>query len=127
MPKTDAETRIRNAIEATRWPTGPVCPRCGSSEAGTLAAHPGRYQCRKCRAQYRVTTGTALDGTQIALSLWVRAIKLVAEDSTITARDMAAALGVAVRTGWLARDRAERFLKTPLGKAVRDLPTPRRA
>lgn len=61
-----------------RWPDGPACPRCRSSEVKRQAADASRslllrWRCSACHRDFTVTTGTALQNTRIGLGDWVRA------------------------------------------------------
>ena len=50
-------------LEAVRWPSGAVCPKCGTvGEAAKLPRY-GYWQCRACRAQ--------------SLASWTLAIRLL--------------------------------------------------
>jgi transposase-like protein len=121
------ETRVRRAVEALRWPEGPVCTRCGSVDnSAPIISYPGRYQCRVCTTQYRVTTGTPIDGSRIALSRWITALQLLADEPDITLRPLTEQLGVALRSAQLIRKRGGEMLKTPLGRDMRDMRLPRR-
>lgn len=62
-----------------RFPGGFLCPRCGSSEAGTILTR-NLWQCKKCRAQISVTAGTMFHRTRTPLHHWFWAIFLVAKD-----------------------------------------------
>jgi len=71
-------------FESLRWPDGPVCPHCASTDATFLkpmngvsrktrtgAASERRvWQCCACRKQFSVITGTVFQGTKIALRKW---------------------------------------------------------
>jgi transposase-like protein len=55
---TDAEAA--DTFRMIRWAETngePVCPKCGGLEATKLATHP-RWQCKACRHQFSVTSGT---------------------------------------------------------------------
>lgn len=60
-PHFTNEAKVREHLEAFRWPTGPVCPHCGSMYGAFRlegAAHrPGLLKCKDCREQFSVTVG----------------------------------------------------------------------
>jgi len=66
-------------LTRVRFPGGFVCPRCGSSAAGMVRGR-GLWQCRGCRHQVSVTTGTVFHRTRTPLQQWFWAIFLVACD-----------------------------------------------
>src|SRR5262249_54374838 len=79
------------ALEALRWPDGPVCinARCGADKAhvfkvgGAKQSHrAGLYSCRKCRTQFTVTVGTFFERSRVPLSKWLRAIHMLNTSTT---------------------------------------------
>lgn len=102
----DEEQAARNWLESVRWPTGPVCMHCGNAEViyrlrtrpGTGTRH-GLWKCGRCRKQFTVTVDTILEETRLALSQWLRAIRLeCGTPGGTTARQMAALLGITAKT-----------------------------
>ena len=72
----------RTALEALRWPGGPLCANadCGASGAavakigGAKQSHrEGLYRCKSCRRQFTVTVGTAFASSKVPLSKWMQA------------------------------------------------------
>ena len=63
------ETTAREALEASRWPDGPICPHCGNSDQEKIAKmrgreeshRPGLYYCNECKGQFTVTVGTVFE------------------------------------------------------------------
>jgi transposase-like protein len=84
-----------------RWPDGFRCPRCSGASATRLARRK-EQQCRQCRYQVSVTSGTALHRTKLPLRTWFWAIFLVARHKkSISALQLKADLCVNYRTAWL--------------------------
>ncbi len=79
------EDKAREFVENLRWPDGPVCPHCESTEVYRLtpkaeSTRPGRkglLKCKKCRKQFTVMVGTIFSDSHIPLSKWVIAIHLL--------------------------------------------------
>jgi transposase-like protein len=83
----------RAALEALRWPNGPVCPmvirkvggiRCGASGpsvakmGGVKRSHrDGLYRCKSCRGQFTVTVGTVFASSKVPLSKWMQVVHKV--------------------------------------------------
>ena len=71
-PMFTDETAAREALEATRWPNGPVCPHCGCTDPKAIAKvggkkrshRPGLYYCNACTGQFTVTVGTVFEQLQ---------------------------------------------------------------
>lgn len=74
------EEDARQYIESALWPSGPVCPHCGSKkmwEVKNASARDGVYKCGKCRKEYSVTVGTVMHGSHIPLRQWLIAFHLM--------------------------------------------------
>ena len=71
-----ANNEARALIESLRWPNGPVCPQCESTNVASLngkTCRPGLKKCRECRKQFTVTVGTIFESSHIPLSDWMLA------------------------------------------------------
>ena len=69
--------KAREALEAVRWPNGPVCPLGGTTSESiakvefTKKSHrPGLYYCNAWKGQFTVTVGTVFERSNIPLSKW---------------------------------------------------------
>lgn len=70
----DDETAERWFIE-TRWPSGPVCPSCGSNRVSEVKSRkPQPYRCRACRKHFSVKTGTLMQGSNLGFRIWAIAL-----------------------------------------------------
>ena len=59
-------------IASIRWPGGPHCPQCGSSNVQCGAKHPSmNYRCRSCRKFFSVRTGTVMQHSNLGAQKWV--------------------------------------------------------
>jgi transposase-like protein len=99
------EASCRQALEKLRWPTGPVCPHCGSegpaiSQVGGASHREGLYACSDCRGQFTVTVGTALAGSKLPISAWVQAAHMLNASKAVTVREIEQALGVTYKSAW---------------------------
>ncbi len=66
-------------LEEMRWPDGFACPYCGwSGEPYRIATRPGVLQCRSCRRQTNLTSGTVMERSHTPLSTWFWGAYLVA-------------------------------------------------
>lgn len=81
--KLSTEERCIRHLEQIRWPNGLRCPRCDSTRIATFLASGKHgkerhlYECRDCRYQYSVTTGTIFHRSHVALIKWFLAIYLI--------------------------------------------------
>lgn len=99
-----SEAACREMLESMRWPQGPRCPRCGSSgwwRLDGVKCRPGLRQCRDCRYQYTVTTGTPMHATKLPLWTWIQAMYLVLTSSKgISSVVLSRVLGIGQSSAW---------------------------
>jgi transposase-like protein len=130
--KLDITAKIYNNEDAARahlqeqlWPSGPVCPHCGSFNSTPLhgkAHRKGLYQCNEaeCREQFSVTVGTVFERSKIPLHKWVLASHLFAASKKgMSSKQMERMLGVTYKTAWFMtmrlREAADDAEASPLG------------
>ena len=85
-----------------RWPSGPICPHCGSDRIKTGAKHiccP--YRCNGCKTRFSVKSKTVMQHTKLGFRTWVIAIYLLTTGIKGTSsmklhRD----LGIAQNSAW---------------------------
>jgi transposase-like protein len=106
-PMFTDENAAREALEAVRWPNGPVCPHCGSVErlaliAGEKHSHrPGLYYCNDCKGQFTVTVGTVFERSKIPLTKWWLATYLLGSSKKgMSSHQLHRMLGVTYKTAW---------------------------
>jgi transposase-like protein len=101
------ENKAREALEAIRWPDGPVCPHCGCCDPERIAEGQGKahraglFYCADCNGQFTVTVGTVMERSKIPLSKWLLAMHLMgASKKGISALQLQRMLGVTYKTAW---------------------------
>jgi transposase-like protein len=115
------ETKAREALEATLWPDGPVCPHCGNVDSNTIGKiegkkhshRPGLYYCGACKKQFTVTVGTVFERSKIPLSKWWLAVHLISSSKKgISAHQLWRMLGFgSYRTAWFMAHRIREAMK----------------
>ncbi len=103
-------------LRTVRWPSGFVCPHCGSNDGWATAR--GTVYCRGCDRQTSVTAGTILHNSRTAVRKWFMAAWLLCTQKTgVSAKTLQRDLNVGYKTAWLmlqklrqATVRAERCL-----------------
>jgi ribosomal protein L37AE/L43A/transposase-like protein len=94
------EEKCAEAMFASRWPKGFVCPECGGRACCVLAKR-GLYQCNACHAQTSLTAGTIFHGTHLPLSKWFLAMHLLTQGKhSISGLELMRHLGVSYETAW---------------------------
>jgi transposase-like protein len=101
------EDAARVWLEAARWPSGAVCPTCGSlKHYATKKA--GRYRCgeKECRRDFTVQTGSVMERSHAKLTQWVAAFCLYAASKKgFTAMQLQRHLGCEYNTAWFLHHR----------------------
>lgn len=98
------ETICRQFFEAARWHAGRICPHCSfnvSYQIKIKGPFPDRYECKRCKRQFTVTTKTAFHSTKLPLRKWLQAMYLIVSSSKgISSVILARLLGVRQPTAW---------------------------
>ena len=90
----------RRALEEIRWPAGPVCPRCESTDASPIKDRP-TWSCRSCRKQFSVRLGTVLEDSRLPLWKWFFATYLICEAKKgVSSNQLKRTLGVSYKSAW---------------------------
>ena len=69
-----------NWFVGKRWPDGPVCPHCGSTNVQSGAKHKTMpYRCREnvCAKRFSAKTGTVMEGSKLGFQAWMIATYLM--------------------------------------------------
>jgi len=109
-PHFTDETKAREALEAIRWPSGPVCPHCGVIDNATRmkgkTTRPGLLKCNDCRKPFSVTIGTLYERSHIPLRKWLLATHLLASSKKgISAHQLHRLLGLTYKSAWFMTHR----------------------
>ncbi len=90
-------------LASLRWPDGFQCPACGHDEAWMLETKSWTYECARCHKQTSITAGTVMHGSKLSLSMWFRAVFLMATHSDgLSASELQRQLGLgSYKTAWM--------------------------
>ena len=112
-PVFSDETAARQWFEATRWPNGPICPKCGSAKHYTTKK-PGLYRCAAptCRKDFTVMTGTVMERSHAKLAQWAAAFHLAASSKKgFSAHQLHRELGCQYNTAWFMFHRVREAMR----------------
>jgi len=101
------ETAARQWFEGTRWPDGPICPKCGSAKH-YATKKAGVYRCAAptCRKDFTVMTGTVMERSHAKLIQWAAAFHLAASSKKgFSAHQLHRELGCQYNTAWFLHHR----------------------
>ena len=111
------DNAARAWLEESRWPSGPVCPHCGSFSVAVMggkAHRPGLFHCRDCRGQFTVLTGSVMERSHIPLPKWVLAIRMMtASKKGVSAHQVHRSLGITYKTAWFMCHRIREAMSIP--------------
>lgn len=100
------EESARVYLEGRIWPSGPVCPACGSGERistlGTCPTRkPGFCRCLPCGFDFTVRTNTVMERSKVPLHKWLYSMYLlVTARKDISSLQLAKEIGVTQKTAW---------------------------
>ena len=115
MDRIPDEAAAYVELERMRWADQPTCCHCDSTNVRFLVPSNGIsrttssggesvrrvWQCRDCRRQFSVTTGTVMHGSKVSLRIWLLVMfELVSDKNGISAREVERKYGVCPRTAW---------------------------
>ncbi len=102
IPDEDA---ARAYLASGRWPNGVTCIHCGHDHVYTIRG--GKlYDCKKCRKQFTVRTGTVMEDSHIPLQKWVYAMYLMTVSrKSISSVQLAKELGITQKSAWFMEHR----------------------
>lgn len=105
MARYGTEEQCHAALVASRWPSGFVCPACGSTRHCHFKSKGLHYwQCSACREQTTVTCGTIFQATKLPLTVWFLGMHLLTQaKNNVSALELKRHLGVRYRTAWLLK------------------------
>jgi transposase-like protein len=110
------EGKAREWLERELWPTGPICPKCGTVDEATLmqgkSHRSGLYQCNSCREPFTVTVGTLYERSKVPLNKWLAATHLLmASKKGMSALQIGRLLGLSKKTAWFLCHRIRESLR----------------
>lgn len=121
-PQFQSVEAARAYLEALRWPSGTVCPHCGTVGTAYAKAKPGVWRCAEpqCRKDFTVTTKSVMESSHIKLNVWLQAFHLLCSSKKgMSAHQLHRTLGVTYKTAWFLAHRIREAMRSgglgPLG------------
>jgi transposase-like protein len=109
------EDQARALFEEIRWPDGPVCVHCASTNIARMtskSARPGLMRCKSCRKQFTVSVGTIFEDSHIPFRTWLMAFHMVCSSKKgVSAHQLHRNLGVTYKTAWFMAHRIREAMK----------------
>ena len=103
----------RKYLEQRLWKNGvPICPHCGHSEKIYRYKNGKLFKCACCKKQFKVTTGTIYENSNIPLRKWFLAFYLLAVSKKgISSIELSKTLGVTQKSAWYLLHKIRYMLK----------------
>ncbi|WP_291909078.1 IS1595 family transposase [Chitinophaga sp. CB10] len=90
----------REYLVQMRWRGVPECPHCKSKKVYEYQSRP-IYKCRDCNKQFRVTTGTIFESSNLPLRKWFLAMYLLSSNKKgISSMQLARELKITQKSAW---------------------------
>lgn len=105
------ENQCRLSLFKWKWPSGFVCPECGSTRFCVLKSR-NVYQCNRCHHQTSLTSSTIFANTNLPLTKWFLAIHLITQSKTgLSALALKRQIGVTYNTAWSMKQKIMQVMK----------------
>lgn len=114
-PHFTDEEAARVYLEALRWPSGAVCPHCGTVSKAYATKRPGKYRCaaRECCKDFTVKVGTVFEASHIPLHKWLLAAYLLClSKKGMSSHQLHRTLDVTYKTAWFMTHRIREATRT---------------
>ena len=116
------EAKALEHLEASRWPTGPFCPHCGSLNVHRMAGktQAGYFLCNDCRDKFTARVGSVMERSHIPLHKWLLAMHLMAASKKgMSSKQLQRMLNVSYKSAWFLSMRIREAMRAegvgPLG------------
>jgi transposase-like protein len=110
---TNERAAVRH-LEASRWPDGPYCPHCGSTNVHRMAGktQKGMFLCNDCRDKFTARTGTVMERSHIPVHKWLLAIHLLnSSKKGMSAHQLHRMVGITYKSAWFLFHRIREAMK----------------
>ena len=102
-------------IASERWPNGPECPYCGTSNVQSNIKHKTMmYRCRECpnKAMFSLKTGTVMEGSNLKYRIWAIALYLFTTNiKGISSMKLHRELGIGQKAAWFVLHRLRKVFE----------------
>jgi len=104
-----------------RWPRGPYCPRCGTTNVQSNIKHKTMtHRCRECvtgksKTMFSLKTGSVMEGSKISYRHWAIAIYLFMTNiKGVSSMRLHRELGIGQKAAWFMLQRLRKALEADI-------------
>lgn len=95
------EDACRKYLEKRRWDSHPICPHCGNAQKIYRYKNGKTFKCAHCHKQFKVTTGTIFENSNLPLQKWFLTFYLISlSKKGISSIELSKTIGVTQKTAW---------------------------
>ena len=95
------EDSCRKYLEKRRWGNTPTCPHCGNAQKIYRYENGKTFKCAHCKKQFKVTTSTIYENSNIPLQKWVLTFYLISlSKKGINSIELSKTIGVTQKSAW---------------------------
>ena len=116
------EEKARDWIAAQRWPDGPHCPRCGTTNVQSGIRHKTMtHRCRECmtgksKTMFSIKTGTVMEGSNLKYRAWAVGIYLFTTNiKGVSSTRLSRELGISQKAAWFLLHRLRMAFEAETG------------
>jgi transposase-like protein len=105
-------------LEASRWPSGPFCPYCGSLNVHRMAGktQAGMFLCNDCRDKFSARLGSVMERSHIPVHKWLLAMHLMAASKKgMSSKQLQRMLNVSYKSAWFLSMRIREAMSLSAG------------
>lgn len=102
MTRFSCEIKCREYLERLRWPSGPVCAKCGGKEFARVQGRENIQRCTACQTHLSVMAGTVFNDSHLPLQKWFLATFILTQSKKgVSACQIQRMLGIGgYKTAW---------------------------
>jgi transposase-like protein len=107
-------------LEASRWPNGPACPYCQSTNVTRMGGktQAGMFMCNGCRDKFSARVGSVMERSHIPVHKWLLAIHLMsASKKGVSSKQLERMLGISYKSAWFLSMRIREAMSPNAGAA----------
>jgi len=106
-------------MAAIRWPDGITCPRCDHDKTSFVKTRR-LWQCKGCRKQFTIKTGSVMEDSPISLDKWLPAIWMIVNAKNgVSSYEIHRALGITQKSAWFLLHRIRLAMQAKSGACQR--------
>lgn len=105
------EEQCRDKLFKARWPDGYRCPKCGHNEYYHVSTRK-LYQCRQCKHQCSLISGTIFSNSKLPLTAWFLGIFFITQSKEgMSALNLRRLLGISINAAMKMKHKLQHVMK----------------